>query len=172
MKKWLWIPILVILLFLFFCRKAEKTEPEDVGTGSGREHIAAISQTLETNLDLAVKNLEKGQLGEGTGLLLDSVLLVKPLDQWPEGYVKNITEAKDYFAAGNFPDAVECVSNALDLIKQPEDKELSSESSNSAPLARMAKSKIDKAKEEFEKGNADQGVVAILQALQLFAPKN
>jgi hypothetical protein len=34
------------------------------------------------------------------------------------------------------------------------------------------KEKMDEAKEEFKKENADQGVVAILEALQLLAPQN
>lgn len=171
MKKWLWVPILVILLFLFCCQKQDRAEQTVVETESGGEGIAAIAQTVETNLDMAIENLEKGQLSEGTGILLDSVLLVKPLDQWPEGFVDNVSTAKEHFAGGNFPDAVGYVSKALNLIKQPVDTDRSTESSEIAPVAAIMKGKIAKAKEEFNKGNVDQGVFTILEALQLFAPR-
>jgi hypothetical protein len=172
MKKWLWVPILVILIFLFCCQKQEKAEQTDLGTESEVAGIAAIAQTIASNLDLAVENLEKGQLGEGTGLLLDSVLLVKSQDKWPEGFVEYISSAKEQFEVGNFQDAVGNVTNALNLVKQPSDLEQSAESEKIAPLAAIMKGKISEAKEEFKKGNGDLGVVAILEALQLFAPKN
>lgn len=171
MKKWLWIPILVILLFMFCCQKQDKAEQTGVATESGGEKVAAIAQTIENNLDLAVENLEKGQVGDGAGLLLDSVLLVKPHGQWPEGFADNISTAKEHFAAGNFLDAVGSVSEALDLITQPEDNEQSTESGEITPIAAIMKGKITEAKEEFKKGNADQGVISILEALQLFAPR-
>lgn len=172
MKKWLWVPILVILIFLFCCKKQGKAEQTDPGTESGVAGIGAIAQTIENNLDLAVENLEKGQVGAGTGLLLDSVLLVKPQDQWPEGFVGNVSSAKDQFAAGNFPDAVGYVSKALSLVKRPENSEQSTESAMIAPLAAIMKEKIAEAKEDFKKGDRDQGVIAVLESLQLFAPKN
>lgn len=171
MKKWLWVPILVILLFLFCCQKQDRAEQTVVETESGGEGIAAIAQTVETNLDMAIENLERGQLSEGIGILLDSVLLVKPLDQWPEGFVGNVSTAKEHFAGGNFPDAVGYVSKALNLIKQPVDTDRSTESGEIAPVAAIMKGKIADAKEEFKKGNVDQGVFAILEALQLFAPR-
>lgn len=171
MKKWLWIPILVILLFMFCCQKQDKAKQTGVATESGGEEVAAIAQTIENNLDLAVENLEKGQVGDGAGLLLDSVLLVKPHGQWPEGFADNISTAKEHFAAGNFLDAVGSVSEALDLITQPEDNEQSTESGEITPIAAIMKGKITEAKEEFKKGNADQGVISILEALQLFAPR-
>jgi hypothetical protein len=172
MKKWLWVPILVILIFLFCCQKQEKAEQLDLATESGGGGITAIAQTIENNLDLAVENLEKGELGEGTGLLLDSVLLVKPKDQWPEGFVSNVSSAKDQFASGDIPDAVGYVSEALSLIKQPSDSEQSTESDEIAPLAAIMKGKITEAKEEFKKGNGDKGIIAILEALRLLAPQN
>jgi hypothetical protein len=170
MKKWLWIPILVILIFLFCCQKQDSTKQTGVATESGGEGIAAIAQTIGANLDMAVENLEKGQLGDGTGILLDSVLLVKPLDQWPEGFVGNVSSAKEHFTTGNFSDAVGYVSKALNLIKHPDDTDQSTESGAIASVAAAMKGKIVEAKEEFKKGNGDQGVIAILEALQLFAP--
>jgi hypothetical protein len=171
MKKWLWVPILVILLFLFCCQKKDREEQAVVEAESGSERIAAIAQTIGNNLDMAIENLEKGQLGEGTGILLDSVLQVRPLDQWPEGFVGNVSSAKEHFAEGNFPDAVGYVSKALNLIKQPVDTDRSTESGEIAPVAAIMKGKIAEAKEEFTRGNGDQGVIAILEALQLFAPR-
>lgn len=172
MKKWLWIPILVILFFLFCCQTQDKVEQKDIAKQDKGEQIAAIAQTIGINLDLATESLEKGQLGDGTGLLLDSVLLVKPHDQWPEGFTTNVSSAKEHFAAGNFADAVGFVSKALNLIKQPDDIKHSTEGGEIAPLAAIMKGKIAEAKDEFKKGNEDQGVIAILEALQLFAPGN
>ena len=172
MKKWLWAPILVILIFLFCCQKQEKAEQTDLGTESEVMGIAVIAQTIGNNLDLAVASLEKGQLGEGTGLLLDSVLLVKPQDSWPEGFVKYVSSAKEQFAAGIFADAVGNVTEALHLVKQSSDIEQPTESENIAPLAEIVKWKISEAKEAFQKGNGDLGVISILEALQLFAPKS
>lgn len=171
MKKWLLIPILVILIFLFCCQKqeiSEKTSPVKEGRAG---EPAAIAQTIGKNLDSAVENLEKGQVAEGTGLLLDSVLLVKPHDQWPEEFVGNISSAKDHFAEGNFASAVESVSKALELIEQPSDSEQSTESGEIASLAAIVRGKIEDAREEFIKGNGDLGVIVILEALQLFAPQ-
>jgi len=171
MKKWLWVPIIVILFFLLCCQTQEKSEPVGEEPESRGGEIATIAQTVGKNLDLAVENLEKGQLGAGTGLLLDTILLVKPSDQWPEGFASNLSSAKEQFATGNLPDAVGSVSNALHLIELPDESEQSTESGEIAPLAAIMKGKIAEAKEEFTKGNADQGAIAILQALQLFAPQ-
>ncbi len=171
MKKWLWIPILVILFFLLCCRGKDKAEQTEMAGKSGGEEIAAVAQTIANNLDLAVESLEKGQIGEGAGLLLDSILLVKPHDQWPEGFVDSVSSAKDNFTTGNFSDAVGDVNNALDLIKQREEVEQPKESGEIAPLAAVMKEKIAEAKEGFKQGDADGGVISILEALQLFAPQ-
>ena len=171
MKKWLWVPILVILIFLFCCKKQDRAEQIVDETESGGEGITPIAQTIGNNLDMAIENLEKGQLSEGADILLDSVLLVKPLDQWPEGFVGNVSSAKEHFTRGNFSDAVGYVSEALNLIKKPADSEQSKEGGEIAPVAAAMKEKIAEAKEEFNEGNGDQGVISILEALQLFAPK-
>lgn len=172
MKKWLWVPILVILFFLYCCQQQEKAEQAGVETESGGEAVAAIAQTIQNNLDSAVESLEQGQIAKGAGLLLDSVLLVRPQDQWPEGFADNIASAKEHFTAGSYPDAVGDVTKALDLIKQTEDTELSSEGGEIAPVAAVIKGKIAEAKKAFTQGNADLGVITILEALQLFAPRN
>ncbi len=171
MKKWLWVPILVILFFLFCCKNQDKAGQENVVTQSGSEAFAAIAQKVKTNLDLAVENLAQGQVGDGARLLLDSVLLVKPHDQWPAGFADDVSTAKEHFASGNIPDALGCVSKALDLIKPSENDEPSVESGEIASVASLMKEKISEVKEEFEKGNADKGVILILESLQLLAPK-
>jgi hypothetical protein len=171
MKKWLLIPILVILIFLFCCQKQKEVEQAELRTESGIAEPAAIAQTIGKNLDLAVENLEKGQLGEGASLLLDSVLLVKPQDRWPEGFVGNISAAKDQFTEGNISAAVGSISKALSLIKKTDESGQSTDSGEIAPLGAIMKGKITEAKEEFIKGNGDQGVIALLEALQLAAPQ-
>ena len=172
MKKWLWIPILVILFFLYCCQGQEKVEHADTSTESGGETITEVARSIGRNLDSSVESLERGQVAEGVGLLLDSVLLVKPRDQWPEGFAENIASAKEHFTAGSYSHAVGDVTKALDLIKQTEDTELSPEGGEIAPVAAVIKEKITEAKEEFTKGNVDRGVITILEALQLFAPKS
>jgi hypothetical protein len=72
---------------------------------------------------------------------------------------------------GNFAGAVGNLNDALDLIKQSGESEQTTESGEIAPVAEVLKGKIAAAKEEFKKGNADLGVISILEALQLFAPK-
>lgn len=171
MKKWLWVPIFVILFFLYCCQRQDKAGQENVGIESGREEIGAIAQKVETNLDLAVESLANGRVSEGAILLLDSVLLVKPQDKWPAGFTDQVSSAKEHFASGNFPDAIGCVSMALDLIKQPGDSEQSAESGEVAPIAHLMKGQISKAKEEFKKGNADEGAISLLEALRLLAPE-
>jgi hypothetical protein len=170
-KRWLWIPILVILVFLLCCRNQDNAEQTQVSEETMGGGIAAVAQAIENNLDLAVGNLENGRVGEGAGLLLDSILLVKPRDQWPAGFRDHIAQAKEHFAAGSFSDGVGEVTSALDLIKQPVDAVQSGEEGEIAPIAAILKGKIAEAKEEFKKGNADQGVIALLEALQLFAPQ-
>jgi hypothetical protein len=171
MKKWVWLPILVLLLFLFCCQKQEEAEQTEVKTVSEKEGVTPIAQTIRNKLDFAVDNLEKGQVSEGAELLLDSVLLVKPLDSWPEGFAEGLSSAKEGFAAGNYSEAVGLVTNALNLIKQPEEIEKPAESGEIAPVAGILKRKIEEAREAFQKGNTDQGVISILEALQLFAPR-
>ncbi len=83
----------------------------------------------------------------------------------------NVSSAKEHFTTGNFSDAVGYVSKALNLIKQPVDTDQSTESGEIVPVAAIMKGKIAEAKEEFKKGNVDLGVISILEALQLFAPK-
>ena len=171
MKKWLWIPILVILFFLLCCQNQEKAEETEIVKQSAGGGVAAIAQTIANKLDLAVENLEKGQVSEGAVLLLDSVLLAKPRDQWPEGFTDNILSAKENFKTGNLSDAVGDVTDSLDLIQQPEETEQPAEGGEIAPIAAVMKGKITEAKEEFKKGNVDGGVASILEALQLFSPR-
>lgn len=170
MKKWLWIPILVILFFLYCCQRQEKADRRDVAPEGKGEKKAAIALTIGDNLNLAEEKMEKGEVSDGAVLLLDSVLLAKPREQWPEGFLESISSAKERFAEGDFSGAVARVTMALDLIKDPEDTGRSIESGGVAPLAKAMKRKIAEAREEFKKGNVDRGVISVLQALQLFAP--
>jgi len=170
MKKWLWIPILVLLVFLFCCQKQDTVAQTDI-SGESNEKAAPIAQTIANNLDSAVLNLEEGQVSEGAGLILDSILMVKPSDQWPEGFADHIASAKGNFKGGDMSDAVGDVTQALYLIKHSSESAQAGEAGEVAPLAAAVKGQIIKAREFFEKGNADQGVIALLEALQLFAPK-
>jgi len=171
MKKWPWIPILIIMLIIFCCQKQETVEQAETETENAAEGIPAIAQKVAAYLDLAVENLAEGRISDGAGLLLDTVLLVKPREQWPEGFVEHISAAKEHFASDNFADGVGNVSAALDLIKTPVEMESSKEDGEISPLAALMKDKIEEAKDMFQKGDEDQGVASILEVLQLFAPK-
>jgi len=170
MKKWLWIPILIIVLIVFCCQKQEKVEQTETETKNIVGEIPAIAQKVAVNLDLAVESLAKGQMSDGAGLLLDTVLLVKPHEQWPEGFVDHIAAAKEHFASDNFTDGAGNVSAALDLIKTSVETEPSEEGGEIASIATLIKDEIEKSKEMFKKGDVNQGVASILEVLQRFAP--
>jgi hypothetical protein len=171
MKYREWVLILVILLFIFGCQKQETAEQTGIETEKTAEEIPPIDEKVAANLDLAMESIAKGQVSDGASLLLDSVLLVKPDDQWPEGFVKHITEAKENFVSENISDGLGNVSAALNLLKRPEGTEQSEESGEIAPIAALIINKIEEIKEMFKKGEGDQGVISILETLQLFGPK-
>lgn len=181
MKNWIWIAVLILVVILFSCQK--KQEPVEVGKPQEEEKIFPVAQEAENKISSAVANLEEGKAVEGAQLLLDAVLLTKPGEYLPEGFEDKILMAKDQFQSGNMDDALESISDALLIIKPPsdvkteKDKEEPKEAEQVqkrevvAPVAELVRNKILAAKEQFHEGNADQGVILILEALLLFSPR-
>jgi hypothetical protein len=183
MKKWLIIPIIILLLIIFACKKqseqaglrAEKTDKQL------QAQNAPIAQEVATNLDTAIKAFQAGNTAGGAAKLLDTVLLVKPRESWPEGFASAISQAKEKFQAGQFSEGVGFVSDALALIRPPveaeeEKGELAGEDikpreREPAPVAEAVRNKILAAGEEFKEGNGDEGVILLLEALELLGPK-
>jgi protein involved in sex pheromone biosynthesis len=184
MKKWLIIPILILLFIIFACKKqGEQAEMRAAKTDKQlQEQDAPIAQEIATNLDTTIKAFQAGNAAGGAAKLLDTVLLVKPRESWPEGFESAISQAKEKFQAGQFSAGVGLVSDALALIRPPaqaeEEKEevagedVESQEREPAPMAEAVRNKILAAGQEFKEGNGDEGVILLLEALELLGPKN
>lgn len=179
MKKWLWIPILIVLIILLSCQK--KQEPVSVEKPEDTEKIYPVAQEVDNKISSAVTNLAEGKVAEGAQLLLDAVLLTKPSEHMPEGFEEKILMAKDQFQSGDMGNALESISDALQLIKlpaeleaekkEPKEAEQVPESEEVPPIAELIRDKILAAREQFKEGKADKGVVLILESLLLFGPR-
>jgi len=181
MKSWIWIAVLILVIILFSCQR--KQEPVSVEKPQEEGKIFPVAQEVENKISSAVANLEEGKVVEGAQLLLNAILLTKPDEYMPEGFESKIIMAKDQFHSRNMSDALGSISEALLIIKPPsdvktrKDKEEPREAEQvqkremAAPVAELVRSKILAAHEQFKEGNADQGVVLILEALLLFGPR-
>ena len=183
MKKWILFSVLVFLLIIFM--SCQKQLDEGVAKSQEKlqaEKIAPIALSLEDVIDTAVMNFQNGEMTEGVSLLLDGILLVKPKERWPDGFVATLSTAKEQFQKGNLPDFGKSISDSLLLI-QPvhvDSEEEAADSSNTqfqkpqeakpAPIALIFTNMLSTAMDEFKKGDADCGVIKILQALQLMTP--
>jgi hypothetical protein len=187
MKKWIWISIFILLFFLLFCQKQTKEEPASLEKPREPEKISSIAEEVENKTSSAISSLTEGKVDEGANLLLDAVLLTRPSGSWPDNFENSILEAKEQFQEGNIQKGVELVADALQLMKSATDipKEKTEEESKDveqvqtidepsqiAPIAKLIRDKISAAREEFKDGNADKGVILILEALQLFSPRS
>jgi hypothetical protein len=187
MKKWILIAILILIIILLSCQKQNIEEPAVLEKAKEREESYPIAEKIRTNLLTALDQLEKGNIDKGTELLLDAVLLTSPSENMPEGFENKIFASKDQFQQKNYTEAVELVTEALLMFKAgadlpgEKDKEertdieqaqKKEELSQIAPIAQLMRSKILSAMDEFKKGNADKGVIFILESLQLLSPKS
>jgi len=184
MKKWIVIAILILIIILLSCQKQSIEEPTALEKVKEREESYPIAEKIRTNLLTALDQLEKGNFDKGALLLLDAILLTSPSENMPEGFENKIFAAKDQFQQRNYKEAVELISGALLIYKTGADlsggkdkqertdiEQEKEELSQTAPIAQLMRSKILSAMEEFKKGNADKGVIFILESLQLFGPK-
>jgi hypothetical protein len=175
MKKWIVIAILILVIILLTCQKQKTKEPSVLEKTKEREEPYPITEKIRTNLLTSLDHLETGNIDKGTELLLDAVLLTRPSEKMPEGFENKILAAKDQFQQREYAEAVELVTESLLIFKTgadlPGEKDKKEELSQIAPLAQLMRSKILSAMDEFKKGNADKGVIFILESLQLFGPK-
>ena len=187
MKKWMWISIFILIIFLLFCQKQTREEQASLEKPQDAEKIASIAQEVDNKTSLAISNFAEGKVGEGANLMLDAILLTRPSGSWPDNFENSILAAKEQFQEGNIQKGVELISDALQLMKpstdipvekakkEPEDVEKvqeKDEPSRIAPIAGIMRDKILAAREQFKEGNADKGVILILEALQLFSPRS
>jgi hypothetical protein len=186
MKKWMLIAILILIIVLLSCQKQKETEQTVLEKAKGKEESYPIAEKINTNLLAALGQLEIGNVDKGTEMLLDAVLLTRPSENMPQGFENKILAAKARFQQRNHAEAVELISEALMIFKtsvdlpsekdkkertdieQTQEKE---EPPQIAPISEIMRSKILAAIDEFKKGNADKGVILILESLQLFGPK-
>lgn len=98
MKKWIWIPILIILFILLSCQK------------KNTEEQFPIAQEVENKILSAMDVLKEGDADKGAELLLDAILLTKPSAHMPEGFENKIISAKNQFQGGDIDKGVELIS--------------------------------------------------------------
>jgi outer membrane biosynthesis protein TonB len=168
MKKWLWIPILVVVLILLSCQKKEK--------------ILSIDQELHDMLHAAMDSMEAGNASGGASLLIDAVLLTRPQEEMPEMFKEMLLSAKNHFLRDDFSEGGELVSEALVVFKsglggegqipdqEPADVPEKDTKVKVFPVAQKIKENILQSIDEFKNGNGDSGVILILESLKLFGP--
>lgn len=184
MKRWVLFSVLAFLLVLFIsCRRQENEKASEPEKTQLTQKVAPVAESLESMMDSALTNFQKGEVAKGVGLLLDGILLVKPRDNWPDGFVNSIFLAKEHIQSGNLPMFSEDISDALSLLQPPidapgekteetaSDTEKPHQEAEPAPVAQIFASMISSAKDKFREGYADSGVIKILQALQLLTPR-
>ena len=186
MKKWILIAILILIIILLSCQKQKEGEQTVLEKAKGKEESYPIAEKIRTNLLTALDQLEKGNIDKGAELLLDAVLLTRPSENMPAGFENKILAAKVQSQQKNYAEAVELISEALLIFKTSADlpgekdeeertdieqAQKKEEAHQIAPIAELMRSKILSAMDEFKKGNADKGVIFILESLQLFGSK-
>lgn len=177
MKKWWLIPILILFVILIACKAKKSGE-------TAEEVIDSIAQQIATNIQSAQEELASGNVSEGAGLLLDAVLLTRSSERWPEGFEEKLADAKKQFQGSNLKDGVGSITEALELFKantelleeldKQKPKQTGEAQTEEAParIAEFIKNNLNSALEKFKEGDADRGVILILEALTIFAPKN
>jgi len=183
----MWISIFILIIFLLFCQKQTREEQASQEKPQDAEKIAFIAQEVDNKTSLAISNFAEGKVDEGANLLLDAILLTRPSGSWPDNFENSILTAKEQFQEGNIQKGVELISDALQLIKpatdipiekakkEPKDTEKvqkKDDPARIAPIAEIMRDKILAAREEFKEGRADNGVILILEALQLISPRS
>jgi hypothetical protein len=175
MKKWIVIAILILIIILLSCQKQKTEEPAVSEKAKQSEESYPIAEKIRTNLLTALDQLEKGNIDKGAELLLDAILLTSSSENMAEGFENKILASKDQFQQRDYTEAVELVTEALLIFKTGAnlsgEKDKKEEPSQIAPIAEPMRSKILSAMDEFKKGDADKGVIFILESLQLLSPK-
>lgn len=182
MKKWMLIPLMILIVLLLITCQKQKSEKQGVLDQPQEEKIARIAQEIENKVSMAMENLAQNKIGEGSNLLLDVILLAKPRAQMPDDLEDKILAAKEQFQSGNISEGADLASEALLIFKtakeiatetdeeKPAELEQEPETEEPFPIAEKVRASILSAKEEFKKGEADNGIILILESLSLFAP--
>jgi len=168
---WLFVVLVVGLLFSG-CQKKQAQSPVPE---PAKPTVAPLAQNVDTILTAAVSRIENSEVSQGVLLLLDAIMATRPTELWPNGFVQTIAVCRDHFQKNDFRSGGEAASRALATLgfsaNPASPQGTSATSGQIPPLAERVKAGIVAAKEEFKKGNADDGVVIILQTLQMLAPK-
>lgn len=183
----MWISIFILIIFLLFCQKQTREGQVSLDKPQNEEKISSIAKEVENKTSSAISNFAEGKVDEGANLLLDAILLTRPSGSWPDNFENSILTAKEQFQEGKIQKGVELISDALQLMKSTTDISLEKakkdpkdaekvqkkdEPARIAPIAEIMRDKILAAREQFKEGNADKGVILILEALQLFSPRS
>lgn len=182
MKKENWILVFIVIIIMISCQGQNKDVSGALEDTQQKEEVYAVAERINANILSAMDELKKGNVTEGADLLLEAVLLTKPEEYMVEGFEKKISSAKHQFQNRNIREGVKLVSEALLMIESGEEAlegkekeelekvEQIQQKDELSPIAEIVSSKILAAHQEFQKGNADKGVVLLLQSLQLFGP--
>jgi len=183
MKKWMLITILILSIVLLSCQKQAKEGSTGLENAQERDESNPIAEIIRNNLLTAIDQLEKGNVEKGAELILDAIILAKPSGDMPEGFESKILSAKDKFQHKNYAEGVDFISEALLIFKasanlpgekdkeERTDIEQKQKKDEPSTIAETIRRNILSAIDEFEKGNADKGVILLLEALQLFSPR-
>lgn len=176
MKKWVSVLILPFLAISFYPGNLEILEGTE--KAQQREQVFPVAQEIDKLISSALEHFEKGKADKGVSSLLDAVLLTRPRQAMPKGFEEKVMGAKEQFSKGNFEQGVEITTEAYQIFKIAAQSAIAGQEENSeaqkkeeiAPLAEIVKKRILLARQKFQEGNADQGVLLLLEAIQLASP--
>jgi len=157
MKKILWIPVIVIIFILFACQQKE-------------ESFASVAQQVDQELDAAVSQLSQGEITAGVENLLDVIILTNPKGYISDDFDGKIQEAKSEIQKKNIDETLDLIKDARLLLVSQEIKQEKTVDTEPGPVAEAVKTLILRAKDQFQAGEALEGVTSILDALLLFKP--
>ena len=160
MKKWILIP-LVVTLILPLCTQGLITQ-----------EVPPVVQEIANKIQQAVQSYRDDKVIEGATLLCDVVLMTRPRSSWPEGFAEAVDSAKDSFQKANFPEGVGHVKKAITIFKPGKTSPSSKDAGQLGSVAQAIMNTIRSAVENFQAGNADLGVLQILESLALLAPQS
>ena len=177
MRKGIWILVFIVSIIMISCQEQNKDASGILKDTQEQEEPYAVAEKINSNILSAMDELKNGKIAEGADLLLEAVLLTKPREYMPEGFENVISSARDQFQEGNVSKGVELVSDALQMIQpsreekeELKDMEQIEKKVEPPPIAEIVSQKVSAAHQEFQKGNADKGVVLLLESIRLFGP--
>ena len=182
MKKRIWILVFIVIIIMISCQGQNKDVSGTLEDTKQKEEVYAVAERINANIVSAMDELKKGNVTESADLLLEAVLLTKPEEYMVEGFEKKISSARHQFQDRNIREGVKLVSEALLMIESGEEAlegkekeelekmEQIQQKDELPPIAEIVSQKISAAHQQFQSGNADKGVVLLLESIQLFGP--